>query len=128
MEVSTPPRSRPLLAAGAAPLLLRRQLSGPAILRISLAPVLAIGMLLALAVWFREPFEGPWLILVLIVFSLTFPGAIYRPRGLIALARDVLLNWLVVVMMLVFLGYASGYLALFPARMVLTWTLIVPGL
>ena len=116
-----------MLATEAAPLPIRRQLSAPAILRISLDAIIAVGSLLAVAAWFKQPFEGPYLILALIVFSLTFPGAIYTAGNLVALARDVLLNWFVVVLILLFFGYASGYLSLFPARMVLAWTAIVPG-
>ena len=107
---------------------IRRQLSTPAILRISLDACFAVGSLLAVAAWFEQRFEGPYLILALIVFSLTFPGAIYTASSLWGLARDVVLNWLVVVLILLFFGYASGYLSLFPARMVVAWTAIVPVL
>ena len=107
---------------------IRRQLSTPAILRISLDACFAVGSLLAVAAWFEQRFEGPYLILALIVFSLTFPGAIYTAGSLWGLARDVVLNWLVVVLILLFFGYASGYLSLFPARMVVAWTAIVPVL
>jgi putative colanic acid biosynthesis UDP-glucose lipid carrier transferase len=112
----------------AVPFHIRRQLSAPAILRISLDAIIAVVSLLAVAAWFEQHFEGPYLILALIVFSLTFPGAIYTTGSLWGLARDVVLNWLVVVLILLFFGYASGYLSLFPARMVLAWTAIVPVL
>jgi putative colanic acid biosysnthesis UDP-glucose lipid carrier transferase len=117
-------------AAGtdAAPLAFRRQLSAPALLRLSLDAAIAVGSLLAIASYFGEPFQGPYLILALIVFSLTFPGAVYNPRTVIGLARDVLLNWFIVLLILLFFGYASGYLSLFPARMVLAWAVAVPAL
>jgi putative colanic acid biosynthesis UDP-glucose lipid carrier transferase len=38
----------------------------------------------------------------------------------------VLLNWFIVLMILLFFGYASGYLSLFPPRMVVAWSLGVP--
>src|SRR5262249_41645035 len=60
--------------------------------------------------------------------SLTFPGAIYSAANLLVLARDVILNWFIVASILLVLGYASGYVGLFPIKMVLTWLLIVPGL
>ncbi len=112
----------------AAPLAFRRQLSAPALLRLSLDAVIAVGSLLAIASYFGKPFEGPYLILALIVFSLTFPGAVYNPRTVLGLARDVLLNWFIVLLILLFFGYASGYLSLFPARMVLAWSVTVPVL
>ena len=52
----------------ATPLVLRRQLSAPAILRISLDAIIAVGSLLVVAYLFAQPFEGPYLILALIVF------------------------------------------------------------
>jgi putative colanic acid biosynthesis UDP-glucose lipid carrier transferase len=110
----------------AAPLTFRRQLSAPALLRLSLDAIIAVGSLLAIATYFGEPFQGPYLILALIVFSLTFPGAVYNPRTLPGLARDVVMNWFIVLLILLFFGYASGYLSLFPANMVLAWSIVVP--
>ena len=95
-------------------------------MRLSLDAIIAVGSLLLIASYFGEPFQGPYLILALIVFSLTFPGAVYSAGSLLGLARDVLLNWFIVVLILLFFGYASGYLSLFPARMVLAWCVSVP--
>jgi putative colanic acid biosynthesis UDP-glucose lipid carrier transferase len=117
-----------LAGTDAAPLAFRRQLSAPALLRLSLDAIIAVGSLLAIASYFGEQFQGPYLILALIVFSLTFPGAVYNPSTLLGLARDVLLNWFIVLLILLFFGYASGYLSLFPAAMVLAWSVVVPVL
>jgi putative colanic acid biosynthesis UDP-glucose lipid carrier transferase len=117
-----------LAGTDAAPLAFRRQLSAPALLRLSLDAFIAVGSLLAIASYFGEPFQGPYLILALIVFSLTFPGAVYNPRTLLGLARDVLLNWFIVLLILLFFGYASGYLSLFPPTMVMAWSVTVPVL
>jgi putative colanic acid biosynthesis UDP-glucose lipid carrier transferase len=125
---TTPFRFRSGLSPEAASFPIRRQLSAPAILRISLDAIIAVGSLLAVAAWYEQRFEGPYLILALIVFSLTFPGAVYSASSLWGLARDVVLNWLVVVLILLFFGYASGYLSLFPARMVAAWATLVPVL
>ena len=113
-------------ATDTASLPIRRTLSPPSILRMSLDAVIAVGVLLGCAVYFGERFDGPYLILALIVFSLTFPGATYAASNLTGLAREVLLNWLVVVVILLFFGYASGYLATFPRPVLLAWGIIVP--
>src|SRR6187551_2200800 len=110
----------------AAPMVLRRQLSASAIFRISLDALIAVGLLLAVAHYYDEPFQGKYLILALIVFSLTFPGAIYSSGSLFGLARDVLLNWAIVLIILLFFGYASGYVWTFPARMEVAWCAGVP--
>ena len=117
-----------LAGTDAAPLAIRRQLSAPAVLRLSLDAIIAVGSLLVIASYFGEPFQGPYLILALIVFSLTFPGAVYSATTLLGLARDVLLNWFIVLLILLFFGYASGYLSLFPPARVLAWSVVVPVL
>jgi len=119
---------RPVFAADSAPLAVRRQLSAAAILRISLDALIAVGALFGVAFCFNQPFEGSYFILALIVFSLTFPGSVYSAGSLPGLARDVGLSWLMVVLILLFCGYASGYLSLFPPAMVLAWCLVVPAL
>ena len=121
------PRFRTALAtADATPMVLRRQLSAPAVLRISLDAIIAVGLLVAVASYYEEPFEGKYLILALIVFSLTFPGAVYTASSLPGLVREVILNWFIVLVILLFFGYASGYLSLFPSRMVVAWSVGVP--
>jgi putative colanic acid biosynthesis UDP-glucose lipid carrier transferase len=117
-----------LAGTDAAPLAIRRQLSAPALLRLSLDAIIAVASLLAIASHFGEPIQGPYLILALIVFSLTFPGAVYNATSLLGLARDVLLNWFIVLLILLFFGYASSYLSLFPPTMVLAWAVVVPTL
>jgi putative colanic acid biosynthesis UDP-glucose lipid carrier transferase len=114
------------MLANAAPMVLRRQLSASAIFRISLDALIAVGLLLAVAHYYDEPFQGKYLILALIVFSLTFPGAIYSSGSLFGLARDVVLNWAIVLIILLFFGYASGYVWTFPARMEVAWCAGVP--
>ena len=115
-----------MLATADAPMVLRRQLSAPAILRLSLDALVAVGLLLAVASYYREAFEGKYLILALIVFSLTFPGAVYSAGSLVGLAREVILNWFIVLAILLFFGYASGYLYEFPTPMVVAWSVGVP--
>jgi hypothetical protein len=68
------------------------------------------------------------IILALIVFSLTFPGAIYSAANWLNLAREVLVNWFIVLLILLFFGYASGYLSIFPSQVVLAWSVAVPAL
>ena len=117
-----------MLASNAAPLAIRRQFSAAGIVRISLDALIAVGALLAMAAWFGEPLEGPYLVLSLIVFSLTFPGPPHSADSLGTLFRDVLLNWLVVLAVLFFFGYVSGYVSLFPQKLTLLWCVTVPVL
>jgi len=115
-----------MLATDVPSLGIGRRLSASSMLRVSLDAVIAVGALVAVAAWFNESISGPYFILALIVFSLTFPSSLYSAGNLLSLARDVLLNWLVVLLILLSFGYASGYLALFPPEMVLVWSICVP--
>src|SRR5258706_11096684 len=76
-----------------------------ALLRRSVDPALAIGTLLASALWFGERFDGPYLILALLVFSLTFPADLppARPSALV-LARGIALGWLATAGLLLLIG------------------------
>ena len=78
-----------LTGPSAAPTVLRRQLSALANLRISLDAIIAVGLLLVVVRYYGERFKGPYLILALIVFSLTFPGATYRRSSLDELPQFV---------------------------------------
>ena len=66
-----------------------------------LEAVVAIGTLAAAAWWYREPFGGAYIILSLLVFSLTFPGRAPRATSAAAIARDVLAGWMLIVGLLV---------------------------
>jgi len=109
------------------PRLLHSQPGAAAIALASVDPAVAIGMLVAAALSFEGRFDGHYLILALLVFSLTFPGGPGRERP--AAARqfaDILLGWLTIVALLVLLGWASQTLNGFDARALLLWVAATP--
>lgn len=86
---------------------------------------------LALSLWLVtlvfEGYLGPrYVILSLIVFSLTFPGATYLNRTLWRLLRGVVLSWLVVAGLLFVFAYASGYIRYFDLELLQTWAWVAP--
>ena len=91
-----------------------------------LDPLVAVGVLVLATLAVGETFQGPYLILALIVFSLTFPGAPLKGTSLRALAGDVLAGWLVVVALLTIIGWATRTLGSFDPRVVYAWTLATP--
>lgn len=105
---------------------LRKQLGLTSLVGIILDPLVIVSMLFSVAYLYDEPFEAPYVILALIVFSLTFPGKSMLSAKPSVLHRDVLLSWLMLVAVLVFFGYASGYLDMFPREAILTWLLATP--
>lgn len=108
------------------PRLLASQLSPGTLVRVSLDPLVAIGMLLASILAFDEAFEGPYLILALLVFSLTFPGSSPTSTSIRGLVGDVLAGWVVVVTLLVLLGWATQTLGSFDPRVILAWSCATP--
>ena len=95
--------------------------------RIALDPVVAIGMLLACLYIFREPFEGRYVILMVLVFALTFPGTWPRQAGFASLAADILSSWAVVVVLLMLLGWATRTADLFDSGAILAWAFATPA-
>ncbi|HXJ07924.1 MAG TPA: undecaprenyl-phosphate glucose phosphotransferase [Burkholderiales bacterium] len=111
---------------------------GPgSLLRATVDPVIAIATLAGAAAWFDGRFDGAHLILALLVFAMTFPGSIVRVGagsrdpagrtvGSAALAADVVTGWLPIVAVLALLGWASGTLGAFDARMLVAWAAATP--
>jgi putative colanic acid biosynthesis UDP-glucose lipid carrier transferase len=91
-----------------------------------LEAVVSIGTLGACAWYFREPFNGPYIILSLLVFSLTFPGQAPRGTSPGAIARDVLTGWILIVGLLLMLGWATHTLGSFDERVLASWVAITP--
>jgi putative colanic acid biosysnthesis UDP-glucose lipid carrier transferase len=96
------------------------------LVRMLLDPALAIASLYWSAKFFAVAFEGPYIILALLVFSLTFPSETPRGTSAAGLARQVLGNWTLVVGLLLLLGWATRTLDAVDARVVTTWALFAP--
>ena len=106
--------------------LLNQRLTPAALVQAVLEPFVAEVMLLAVALAFAESFRGPYLILALILFSLTFPGSAPKGTSVRALAIDVVTGWLVVVGLLFLIGWATLTLGSFDPRVLTTWVLATP--
>jgi putative colanic acid biosynthesis UDP-glucose lipid carrier transferase len=96
------------------------------LVRMLLDPALAIASLYASAQFFAVRFEGPYIILALLVFSLTFPSESPRGTSAGALARQVLGNWIFIVGLLLLLGWATRTLDSVDARVVAAWAAFAP--
>jgi putative colanic acid biosynthesis UDP-glucose lipid carrier transferase len=115
-----------LIAAHDTPRLTRGPLAPAVLLRMMLEAVVAIGTLAATAVYFGVRIDGPYIILSLLLFSLTFPG--HPPRGTSpgAIARDVLTGWILIVGLLLMLGWATRTLGTFDERVIVAWIAVTP--
>ncbi|SEL66755.1 undecaprenyl-phosphate glucose phosphotransferase [Nitrosovibrio tenuis] len=87
--------------------------------------------MLTLSLWLVSAgIEGqplpPYLILGVIVFSITFPGASRLQFSIKRLVFDVLYSWFWVALLLFFLGFATGYIAEFSSHALMTWLWAAP--
>jgi len=125
-ESTLPPAVRAPLAARASPILVRGQLTWLSFMRMTLDPVVAVVSYVIVMWSYQERFEGKDLILCLIVFSLMFPGDVSLSRTRTGLARSILANWLVIVGILFFFGWATTYLVYFYMAALQAWAITVP--
>jgi putative colanic acid biosynthesis UDP-glucose lipid carrier transferase len=90
-------------------------------------PVVTLSALLACVTLFHVSFQGPYLILALIVFSLTFPG--HAPQAMRArtLARAVTTSWCITVALLLLIGWATRTGEAFDQRVLMAWVLATPA-
>ncbi|HEX9183220.1 MAG TPA: undecaprenyl-phosphate glucose phosphotransferase [Burkholderiales bacterium] len=109
------------------PRLLPSQPSPSALLRAAVDPAVAIGALVLSALTFEGRFGGSYLILSLLVFSMTFPGSATRDGARAgALLRGIVAGWSALLALLLLLGWASGTLDNFDPRALLAWALATP--
>ena len=93
-----------------------------------LEPFVAETALVSATLAFGESFGGAYLILALILFSLTFPGSASGTTSTRALAIDVATGWLVVVGLLLLIGWATQTLGSFDPRVLIVWAASTPFL
>jgi putative colanic acid biosynthesis UDP-glucose lipid carrier transferase len=111
-----------------APRLSYNPMSTGVLVRASLDSVVAIGALACSALAFGAPFEGGYLILALLVFSMTFPGVLPRDPAGRNLAFSIFARWSAVVVLLVFLGWATQTLRQFDEQVIYAWAFATPAL
>lgn len=107
--------------------LLRSRLSIHSLLGIFLDPLIIVASLFGATLFHGEKIDAPYIILALIVFSLSFPGTSRLNDRFRMLLRDIVINWCLLAAILFFFGYASGYLKLFPQQVILAWLLATPA-
>ena len=115
-----------LAALGRQQNLLRARLSLVSLLGVVLEPVVMLGMLAAVTAYHDEAFGAPYVILALIVFSLSFPGTSRLRSGPFVIVRDVALGWALLAALLLLFGYASDYLKHFPEEIIMSWLAATP--
>jgi putative colanic acid biosysnthesis UDP-glucose lipid carrier transferase len=86
-----------------------------------LDPVVIVTCLFATALYQGEPIEAPYILLSLIVFSLSFPGTLNLADNRRRMMRKTVMNWATIALILLAFGYATGYERFFPDRILFGW-------
>lgn len=97
------------------------------ILEFSIDPVVLALSLWVVAIVYDGNLAPRYVILSLIVFSLTFPGSTHLTQPPWSVVRQVLLSWVAIFGLLFLFGYASGYLRYFDVEVLETWFVAAPA-
>lgn len=103
-----------------------KQLTPTTLVKMLLDPAIIIGMLFGIAGFVGETIDREHLLLTLLVFALTFPGSWSKDSTLFAEFKHIFSSWPLLVGILLFFGYATGYLEVFSRELVLGWVLVTP--
>lgn len=104
----------------------RGRMSIISLVRMSLDPVLIVCALFIALLITGHDFEGPEVVLSILVFSLTFPGEVSMRKIKQSLAVTIGINWMLVATLLVFFGYATKLIWYFDLRALLIWFAMTP--
>ncbi len=104
----------------------RSSLSFMNVIETLLDPFVAVAVLFAVAALHHESLGAPYVILALIIFSLSFPGTFYLHDRFRRMVRKTVVNWLLIATVLLVFGRTSGYLDFYPAEVIYLWLAITP--
>jgi putative colanic acid biosynthesis UDP-glucose lipid carrier transferase len=68
----------------------------------------------------------PYLILSLILFTMTFPGRSNLKRSLWEVTRNTVVSWLTIALLLLFFAYSAQYLQYFSYNAIINWLWVTP--
>jgi len=106
--------------------ILKSRPSLPTLVGVFLDPIVVVASLLGVTVYLHAKFDAPYFILALIAFSMSFPGRSQLGVRFSVMARDIIVTWLILSIVLAFFGYASGYLSAFPENVLIAWFFAAP--
>ena len=93
---------------------------------VAIDALMTIATLLGCIALFHVPYQGAYLILGLLVFSLTFPGSAPAAGNVGTLAREAVASWSLTVVVLGVIGWATRTVEVFDQRVLLAWLLATP--
>ncbi|CAN5404900.1 undecaprenyl-phosphate glucose phosphotransferase [soil metagenome] len=92
----------------------------------ALDPLILVFSLWFLAVYFEGSVSPPYLILSVVVFSLTFPGTSHLQMSADRMIFNILFHWFWVAGLLILAGFATGYLFRLSVEVIVNWLWVSP--
>ena len=96
------------------------------LLRVFIDPCTMVLALYACVVYYEGVLTPQYIVLSIFVFALSFPGNWDWPRRLGVEIKLVLSQWLMIVGVLLFFGYATDYLTMFSHQILMAWLCLTP--
>ncbi|MGH8619697.1 MAG: undecaprenyl-phosphate glucose phosphotransferase [Burkholderiales bacterium] len=90
-------------------------------------PLILVLSLWAVAFAREGALTPPYLVLSMITFAVTFPGTKRLQMSGWRLIRSILGNWCVIASLLLFFGYATGYVETLDREAILGWLIVAPA-
>jgi putative colanic acid biosysnthesis UDP-glucose lipid carrier transferase len=91
-----------------------------------LDPIALVLSLWAVAYYTQGRLTPDYLVLSLLVFSLTLPGKVRLQMSVWQSARSILLSWVILAGILIGFGYISGFIYMFEREAMLIWLWLAP--
>jgi putative colanic acid biosysnthesis UDP-glucose lipid carrier transferase len=103
-----------------------KSLSLHVLIKILIDPVLMIATLFLLAIYYEDKLASQYIVLSIMLFALSFPGSWQNSKSFRSDVFNTLLQWFLILGLLLFFGYATGFLNHFPLQVIFSWGLATP--
>ncbi len=103
-----------------------KSLSLHMLIKILIDPVLMIATLFCFAIYYEDKLASQYVVLAIMLFALSFPGTWANSKSFRNDVLNTVLQWFSVLGLLVFFGYATGFLNHFPLQVIFSWALATP--
>ena len=103
-----------------------KSLSPHLLIKILIDPVLMVMTLFCLAIYYEDQLTSQYVVLSIMLFSLSFPGSWVNSKSIKAELFDTIGQWFLILGILLFFGYTTGFLDHFPKDIILLWGGVTP--
>lgn len=103
-----------------------KELTIQSLIKMLADPVLMIASMVVLAIYFGETIDERYYLISMLIFAISFPGTWYKQTSIWQQFMGIMMDWLFIVAVILFFGYSTSYLDIFPRDMITCWVLITP--